>query len=133
MIFRPRPLLRRLLAAVVLAHAVPAAADDLSACRLPEMKVLGDVGLGFPRLDFRLRSTGEVRLRVLFVDFGDAPAQQTPQQVMSIISPHAEQFFQAGARLLAHAEHLFVVLAAATFAFTAAAHARQLRHNRASR
>lgn len=69
--------------------------SEVTACRLPEMKVRGDVGLGFPRIDFRLRSTGTVRFRVLFVDFSDVPATQAPEQVMSIISPRAEQYFQA--------------------------------------
>jgi M6 family metalloprotease-like protein len=83
-------------AALCLAHAVTAtAADDIAACRLPEMNLRGDVGLGFPRIESRLRTTGDVHFRVLFVDFSDAPADQTPQQVMSIISPRAEQYFKA--------------------------------------
>jgi M6 family metalloprotease-like protein len=68
---------------------------EVPACRLPEMNVRADVGLGFPRIDFRLKSTGTVHFHVLFVDFSDVPATQTPQQVMSIISPRAEQYFQA--------------------------------------
>lgn len=69
--------------------------DAWQACRLPEMKVLGDVGLGFPRIPFRLKTTGDVRFTVLFVDFSDVPATRTPQDVMSIISPQAEKYYKA--------------------------------------
>jgi len=71
------------------------AVDDYAACRLPDMHIRRDVGLGFPRIPFRLKTTGEVRFTVLFVDFSDAPASRTPQDVMAIISPQAEQFFKA--------------------------------------
>jgi M6 family metalloprotease-like protein len=71
------------------------AADAWAACRLPEMQLRSDVGLGFPRSPLRLKSVGELRFRVLFVDFSDAPATVTPQQVLSMISPRAEQFFNA--------------------------------------
>lgn len=71
------------------------AADDLSACRLPEMHILGDVGLGFPRIAARLNTLGKLRVRVLFVDFSDVPARRTPRQMMDLLSPRAEQFFHA--------------------------------------
>jgi M6 family metalloprotease-like protein len=71
------------------------AVDSLAACRLPEMQLRSDVGLGFPRNPLRLKALGEVRFRVLFVDFSDAPATVSPQQVLDIISPRAEQFFSA--------------------------------------
>jgi M6 family metalloprotease-like protein len=71
------------------------AADALAACRLPEMQLRSDVGLGFPRNASRLKTLGELRFRVLFVDFSDAPATLSPQQLLSIISPRAEQFFSA--------------------------------------
>jgi M6 family metalloprotease-like protein len=90
-------LMRRARAALLpllLLPSLSSAAADISACRLPEMKVRGDVGLGFPRIDFRLRSTGTVHFRVLFVDFTDVPATRTPKQVMSIISPRAEQYYE---------------------------------------
>jgi M6 family metalloprotease-like protein len=81
---------------VLSASAADASAvDPLAACRLPEMQLRSDVGLGFPRNPLRLRTLGEVRFRVLFVDFSDAPATVSPQQVLDIISPRAEQFFSA--------------------------------------
>lgn len=84
------------LCGVLPASATDASAvDPLAACRLPEMKLRSDVGLGFPRNPLRLKTLGEVRFRVLFVDFSDAPATVSPQQVLDIISPRAEQFFSA--------------------------------------
>lgn len=67
--------------------------SDLNSCRLPEVKARDDVGIGFPKIPFRLRSTGTVKFTVLFVDFSDAPATRTPQSVLGIISPAAEKFF----------------------------------------
>ncbi|MFZ6655368.1 hypothetical protein [Undibacterium sp. TJN19] len=69
--------------------------DPLALCRLPEMGIRSDVGLGFPRITNRLPTLGDVRITVLFVDFSDVPATATPQQVMSIISPEAEKYFDA--------------------------------------
>ncbi len=67
--------------------------DALAACRLPGTQL--GVRLGFPRIANRAPSTGDVRVKVLFVDFSDAVASKTPQQVMSIVSPGAEQFYAA--------------------------------------
>jgi len=78
-----------------LAHSESNASDVYSSCRLPEMQIQRDVGLGFPRIPFRLRTTGTVRFTVLFVDFPDVPATQSPQDVMAIISPQAEHFFSS--------------------------------------
>ena len=86
------------LAAWAALSCLPAAAragDALSACRLPEMQLRGDVGLGFPRNPLRLKTVGVLRFRVLFVDFSDAPAKTPPQQVLDLISPRAAQFFSA--------------------------------------
>ena len=73
--------------------ALTVAADPVAACRLPG-PTLG-VGLGFPRIAGRLRSTGDVRIKVLFVDFSDAVATRTPQATLAIFSPGAEQFYEA--------------------------------------
>ena len=69
--------------------------DALAACRLPEMGLRNDVGLGFPRIPVRLKARGNVRFTVLFVDFNDVPATTSPQQVLSIISPQSEKYFDA--------------------------------------
>jgi M6 family metalloprotease-like protein len=69
------------------------AAAALGACRLPGPQF--GVGLGFPRINGRARSTGDVRVTVLFVDFSDAVATRTPESVFSIISPGAEQYYDA--------------------------------------
>lgn len=77
--------------------ATPTLAPNASpkACKLPEAAHHTDVGLGFPRYATRMASTGTVRAKVLFVDFSDASATETPQQVFSRISPGASDFFEA--------------------------------------
>lgn len=69
------------------------ASDPTAACRLPGPQL--GVGFGFPRVAGRLRSTGDVRVAVLFVDFSDAVASRTPQNAFALISPGAEQFYTA--------------------------------------
>ena len=64
-------------------------------CNLPEFKVRNDVGIGFPKLNYRTPSTGNIKVSVIFVDFSDAPAKKTPQEVYSIISPSAENYIDA--------------------------------------
>ncbi len=67
--------------------------SQLQACRLPNLNPSEDVAIGFPRISNRVRTTGTLNITVLFVDFVDAPATLTPQQVFSIVSPGAENFF----------------------------------------
>lgn len=67
---------------------------SISDCRLPN-KLSTFVGLGFPRPADRMKSVGDVRIAVVFVDFSDAVAKRTPQQIFAIVSPKAEQFFAA--------------------------------------
>jgi M6 family metalloprotease-like protein len=69
-------------------------ATNAAACQLPELAGRGDVGLGFPRYADRLATSGVIRAKVLFVDFADVPAAQTPQQLFALISPGSSQFFQ---------------------------------------
>ncbi|HZM24713.1 MAG TPA: M6 family metalloprotease domain-containing protein [Anaerolineales bacterium] len=67
----------------------------LHLCKLPEAAHHRDIGLGFPRYATRMVSTGTVRAKVIFVDFSDAPANETPEQVFSRISPGAPDFYRA--------------------------------------
>jgi M6 family metalloprotease-like protein len=69
------------------------AGDPLAACRLPAR--FGGVGLGFPRVAERQKAVGDVRIAVIFVDFSDAVATRTPQNVFAILSPTAENYFRA--------------------------------------
>jgi M6 family metalloprotease-like protein len=69
------------------------ASDPLAGCRLPAR--FGGVGLGFPRIGDRQKATGDVRIAVIFVDFSDAVATRTPQNVFAILSPTAENYFRA--------------------------------------
>jgi len=84
-----------------------AAPPPNAACRLPTRT--GPVSFGFPRSSARLRTTGTVRAAVLFVDFADAPATRSPQNVLNIIQPSAGAFFSAqsyGAMTLVLEPHL---------------------------
>ncbi len=52
-----------------------------------------NVGFGFPPSSYVLPSTGNVKTIVLFADFEDVSASQTPEEVFSILSPKAEKFY----------------------------------------
>lgn len=69
-------------AAPVVAAEPPSHRDD---GKLPEAANRGDVGLGFPRYAARMASTGHMQAAVLFVDFSDAPAQESPEQMYARI------------------------------------------------
>ena len=51
------------------------------------------VGVGFPRPEIRLPSTGVVRVAMVFVDFDDVAAERTPEEVFAMVSPGAEDYF----------------------------------------
>lgn len=65
-----------------------------TACEIEEASYAG-VGLGFPRSTDRLPSTGTVNGVVLFADFPDVEAEMTPEEAFALISPGAEDFFEA--------------------------------------
>ena len=69
-------------------------ADAVSACRLA-FGPTPTVGVGFPTPDYRLRSTGTVRGIVLFAEFADGPADRTPDEMFALVSPHAEDWYDA--------------------------------------
>ncbi len=71
------------------------AANPLAEARLPDAETRGDVGVGFPRIENRLRTTGDVRFKVIFTDFSDAVATRKPQDVFDLISPGAERLYRA--------------------------------------
>lgn len=73
------------------ATLVVSSSDLLAACRLPA----SFSGLGFPRDANRLKTSGDVRVAMVFVDFQDAIATRTPHSVFAIISPNAENYFRA--------------------------------------
>lgn len=67
-----------------------------SRCRLTDPRAATDgISLGHPRPAMRLKSTGTVRIGVVFVDFPDAVATRTTRSVLDLISPAAEQRFAA--------------------------------------
>lgn len=65
--------------------------DPLLEARLPNLATRSDVALGLPKFPYRLSSTGNVRFKVIFVDFSDAVASRTPQSVYDILNPGAAQ------------------------------------------
>lgn len=83
--------------AVAVANSIGSGSKDgfiYKDCRLPEVYVRGDVGIGFPRISDRAPSTGTVKVNVIFVDFVDVEAQDTPQEVLKLISPSTENYFK---------------------------------------
>ena len=62
-------------------------------CQLPPVYTR-DVALGIPRSDDYLPSIGTVNAAVLFVDFPDVPAQQSPEEVFAMINPGAVEYFE---------------------------------------
>lgn len=60
----------------------------------PEEAAFTGVGLGFPRSPDRLRSVGTVEAVVLFADFPDVPADETPDEILRILAPTAPDYFR---------------------------------------
>jgi len=68
-------------------ETLPASPSDPTAnCKVPVFDGRGDVAIGFPRINDRLKSTGEVITKVIMVDFPDAQATITPQQAFAKVS-----------------------------------------------
>lgn len=71
----------------------PPAADMIGVCKLPPLSFT-NVGLGLPNPAHKLPSLGEVKTVILFADFSDAPASQTPEEFFGLVSPEAEMFYK---------------------------------------
>ena len=61
-------------------------------CQLPGA-AFTNVGLGIPRRAGFTKATGTIKAPILFADFSDAEAGQTPQEAFSLVSPGAPEFF----------------------------------------
>lgn len=73
--------------------ALPASDPNLiAACKLQPLSFT-NVGLGLPNPSHKLPSVGNVRTIVLFADFSDVPAVQSPEEAFSLVSSNAEKFF----------------------------------------
>lgn len=67
--------------------------SNITDCKLPVADGRGDVSIGgWPRIDERLKSTGDVIATVVMVDFPDAPATMSPSDAFARISPSADVF-----------------------------------------
>ncbi|HCR70158.1 MAG TPA: hypothetical protein DIW23_01840, partial [Anaerolineae bacterium] len=71
---------------------LPVISNTIGECKKSPV-AFTNVGLGIPNPPHKLPTIGNVKTIVLFADFNDAPASQTPEQVFSLISPNAEKFF----------------------------------------
>ncbi|HCB02479.1 MAG TPA: hypothetical protein DEP19_08865, partial [Anaerolineae bacterium] len=71
---------------------LPIISNNIAECKKSPV-AFTNVGLGIPNPSHKLPTIGDVKTIVLFADFNDAPALQTPEQVFSLISPNAEKFF----------------------------------------
>lgn len=61
--------------------------EVLESCRLPVADKRGDVAIGgWPRIEYRMKSVGEVRAVVVMVDFPDAPAEMSPQAAFAMLA-----------------------------------------------
>lgn len=76
--------------ATIAAPATESASVD--ACKLPGF-AFTNVGFGLPNPTYKLPSLGDVRTIILFADFPDVPASQSPEEIFSLISPNAEKFY----------------------------------------
>ncbi len=65
----------------------------MTPCKLADASGRPDVAIGFPRIGNRAPSTGSVKVSVIFVDFSDAPATRTPQEIFGNISPSTENYY----------------------------------------
>ena len=65
---------------------------DGTGCKLPKRSPDYELGLGFPHDPNRQRTTGTVKVAVIFVDFSDAAATRSPQEVFNLLSPASETF-----------------------------------------
>lgn len=75
----------------IAAPTVPA--GPVAPCKLPAA-AFSNVGLSVPRQPGFTPSTGTVNAVVLFTDFEDAPARETPEETFARVSPGAPDFFR---------------------------------------
>lgn len=67
--------------------------DANKACRLPNgPAVRSDVAIGWPRIANRMKTVGVLNVKVVMVDFSDAPATRTPSEAFGLISGSADIF-----------------------------------------
>lgn len=66
--------------------------QSIASCKIPVIDGRGDVAIGFPRISDRMKSTGEVIIKVIFVDFPDAKASMTPELAFAKVSESSKLF-----------------------------------------
>lgn len=68
---------------------------DGADCKFPNVSGRNDVTLGFPRNDARQKTSGTVKVAVIFVDFPDAVSSRSPEQVLGTTATDAQNFISA--------------------------------------
>jgi M6 family metalloprotease-like protein len=72
---------------------LPPVPDTQQKCKLSPI-AFTNVGFGFPKPPNTLPSLGTVKTIVLFADFEDVPAAQSPEELFAMVSPGAETFYR---------------------------------------
>lgn len=70
---------------------------DYAACKISNTTFVlqqSSTGIGFPRRIDRVASKGTINIQLIFIDYKDAPATKTPQEVFTSLSPSAEDFLK---------------------------------------
>jgi M6 family metalloprotease-like protein len=91
----PEPTFTRVVQDIPTATVFPTSTNipvSVNACKFQPI-AFTNVGFGLPKPDHKLPSTGTVKTIVLFADFEDSPASQTPEEVFALFSPNAEKFY----------------------------------------
>ncbi len=71
------------------------ALNPADACKLPNGPAArSDIAIGWPRIASRMRTTGTLNAKVIMVDFPDAAATRTPEEVFALVNPGTSDIFK---------------------------------------
>lgn len=70
----------------------PTVEPAVNKCKLPVADGRGDVAIAFPRIKDRMRDIGDVRVKVVFVDFSDAPATISTAEALKLVEKSSDIF-----------------------------------------
>jgi len=67
--------------------------ESIQLCELENYHIERGVGLGYPRYDYSLKSVGNLKITLIFVDFDDEPASRNINDVYNYFNPVSSDFF----------------------------------------
>ena len=67
--------------------------ESIQLCELENYHIERGVGLGYPRYDYSLKSVGNLKITLIFVDFDDEPASRNINDVYNYFNPVSSNFF----------------------------------------